>query len=129
MDVARHWDEAEGRAERRAMLVDAVGTDHVRVLPAIPGTRVHVFNPDRIVLVPADSAACPARRVKRCLPRRTTRGCLRRSGIPGQRRPLGADCPPSPQPFPLGGREVRVAELILILSFPLLVGLVVIVRA
>ena len=41
------------------MLVDAIGADHVRVLPAIPGTRVHVFNPDRIVLVPADAPLVP----------------------------------------------------------------------
>jgi len=59
---------------------------------------------------------------------RAEQGAYRLDLIPGQRRPLGADCPPSLQPFPLGGREVRVAELILILSFPLLVGLVVMVR-
>ena len=53
VEVARHWDGAETVAERRAMLVDAIGADHVRVLPAIPGTRKHVFNPDRIVLLPA----------------------------------------------------------------------------
>jgi hypothetical protein len=43
-EVARHWDQAETAQERRAMLVD-----QVRVLPSIPGTRAHVFNPDRIV--------------------------------------------------------------------------------
>ena len=53
VEVARHWDGAETVAERRAMLVDAIGADQVRVLPAIPGTRKHVFNPDRIVLLPA----------------------------------------------------------------------------
>ena len=52
VEVARHWDGAEGPAARRAMLVDAIGADHVRVSPAIPGTRVHVFNPDRIVSSP-----------------------------------------------------------------------------
>ncbi len=41
------------------MLVDAVGADHVRVLPAIPGTRVHVFNPERIVLVLANTPLAP----------------------------------------------------------------------
>jgi hypothetical protein len=59
VEVARHWDEAEGPAARRAMLVDAIGADHVRVLPAIPGTRVNVFNPDRVVLVPADAPFSP----------------------------------------------------------------------
>jgi DNA invertase Pin-like site-specific DNA recombinase len=53
--VARHWDEADSVQEKRAMLVDAIGSDQVRVLPSIPGTRVHVFNPDRIVLGPADA--------------------------------------------------------------------------
>ena len=62
VDVARPWDEAVGTAERRAMLVDAIGADHVRVLPAIPGTRMHVFNPDRIVLVPADTPFAPRAR-------------------------------------------------------------------
>jgi hypothetical protein len=62
VDVARHWDEAVGTPERRAMLADAIGADHVRVLPAIPGTRMHVFNPDRIVLVPADTPFVPRAR-------------------------------------------------------------------
>ena len=44
------------------MLVDAIGTDQVRVLPSIPGTRVHVFNPDRIVLGPADAPLAPRTR-------------------------------------------------------------------
>ena len=57
-DVARQWDQAPG-VERRAMLVDAVGTDHVRLLPPLPGTRVHVFNPDRVVLVPAAAPLVP----------------------------------------------------------------------
>jgi hypothetical protein len=34
--VARHWDEAETVQERRAMLLDAIGTDQVRVLPTAP---------------------------------------------------------------------------------------------
>jgi hypothetical protein len=59
VEVARHWDEADGLAARRAMLIDAIGADHVRVLLAIPGTRVHVFNPDRIVFVPADAPFSP----------------------------------------------------------------------
>jgi hypothetical protein len=61
-EVARHWDEAEGVQERRAMLVDAIGSDQVRVLPSIPGTRVHVFNPDRIVLGPPDALLAPRTR-------------------------------------------------------------------
>jgi site-specific DNA recombinase len=61
-EVARHWDEAETVQERRAMLVDAIGTDQVRVLPSIPGTRVHVFNPDRIVLGPAGAPLAPRTR-------------------------------------------------------------------
>ena len=58
-EVARHWDQAETAQERRAMLVDAIGTDQVRVLPSIPGTRAHMFNPDRIVLGPADAPLTP----------------------------------------------------------------------
>jgi DNA invertase Pin-like site-specific DNA recombinase len=61
-EVARHWDEAESVQERRAMLIDAIGSDQVRVLPSIPGTRVHVFNPDRIVLGPADAPLTPRTR-------------------------------------------------------------------
>jgi hypothetical protein len=61
-EVARHWDEAEGVQEQRAMLVDAIGADQVRVLPSIPGTRVHVFNPDRIVLGPPDAPLAPRTR-------------------------------------------------------------------
>jgi site-specific DNA recombinase len=61
-EVARHWDEADGVQERRAMLIDAIGTDQVRVLPSIPGTRVHVFNPDRIVLGPANAPMAPRTR-------------------------------------------------------------------
>jgi hypothetical protein len=58
-EVARHWDEAGSFQQRRAMLIDAIGTDQVRVLPSIPGTRRHVFNPDRIVLVPGDAPLQP----------------------------------------------------------------------
>lgn len=61
-EVARHWDAAETVQERRAMLVDAIGTDQVRVLPSIPGTRVHAFNPDRIVLGPAGAPLVPRTR-------------------------------------------------------------------
>jgi hypothetical protein len=61
-EVARHWDEAETVQERRAMLLDAIGTDQVRVLPSVPGTRVHVFNPNRIVLGPADAPLAPCTR-------------------------------------------------------------------
>jgi hypothetical protein len=61
-EVARRWDEAEGVQERRGMLVDAIGSDQVRVLPSIPGTRVHVFNPDRIVLGPPDAPLAPRTR-------------------------------------------------------------------
>jgi hypothetical protein len=41
-EVARHWDEAESVQERRAMLVDAIGSDQVRVLldPGDAGARV-----------------------------------------------------------------------------------------
>jgi hypothetical protein len=35
------------------MLADAIGTDHVRILPSPPGPRQRRFNPDRIVLVPS----------------------------------------------------------------------------
>jgi DNA invertase Pin-like site-specific DNA recombinase len=61
-EVARHWDQAETAQERRAMLVDAIGTDQVRVLPSIPGMRAHMFNPDRIVLGPADAPLTPRAR-------------------------------------------------------------------
>lgn len=60
--MARHWDQAETAQERRAMLVDAIGTDQVRVLPSIPGTRAHVFNPDRIVPGPPDVPLTPRAR-------------------------------------------------------------------
>jgi site-specific DNA recombinase len=53
VDVARQWDEAQTTRERRAMLADAIGTDHVRILPSPPGPRQRRFNPDRIVLVPS----------------------------------------------------------------------------
>jgi hypothetical protein len=46
-------DEAQTTRERRAMLADAIGTDHVRILPSPPGPRQRRFNPDRIVLVPS----------------------------------------------------------------------------
>jgi site-specific DNA recombinase len=55
VDVARQWDEADSTIERRAMLADAIGTDHVRILPSPPGPGQRRFNPDRIVLVPADT--------------------------------------------------------------------------
>jgi hypothetical protein len=61
-EVARHWDQAETAQEPRAMLVDAIGTDQVRVLPSIPGMRAHMFNPDRIVLGPADAPLTPRAR-------------------------------------------------------------------
>jgi site-specific DNA recombinase len=54
-EVARQWDDADTTEERRAMLVVAVGADQVRVLPVIPGTRANQFNPDRVVLTPADT--------------------------------------------------------------------------
>jgi hypothetical protein len=41
------------------MLVVAVGADQVRVLPVIPGTRANQFNPDRVVLTPADTPLTP----------------------------------------------------------------------
>ena len=44
------------------MLVDAIGTDQVRVLPSIPGMRAHMFNPERIVLGPADAPLTPRAR-------------------------------------------------------------------
>ena len=37
------------------MLADAIGTDHVRILPSPAGPNRRRFNPDRIVLVPADT--------------------------------------------------------------------------
>jgi len=55
VDVARQWDQAETTTERRAMLADAIGTDHVRILPSPPGPGQRRFNPDRIVLVPSDT--------------------------------------------------------------------------
>jgi site-specific DNA recombinase len=61
-EVARHWDEADSVAEQRAMLIDAIGSDQVRVLPSLPGTRLHRFNPDRIVLGPADAPLTPRTR-------------------------------------------------------------------
>jgi hypothetical protein len=62
LDVARHWDEADGTAEPRAMLVDGSAPITSWVLPAIPGTRVQMFTPDRIVLVPADTPFAPRAR-------------------------------------------------------------------
>jgi site-specific DNA recombinase len=61
VEVARQWDDAEDTTARRAMLVDAIGTDQVRVLPAsaFPDVRANAFNPDRIVLVPADAPFTP----------------------------------------------------------------------
>jgi hypothetical protein len=59
LEANRRDAEKDSVAERGAMLVDAIGADHVRVLPAIPGTRTHVFNPDRIVLVPAATPLLP----------------------------------------------------------------------
>jgi site-specific DNA recombinase len=86
VDVARHWDDAETVAEQRAMLVDAIGADHVRVLPAIPGTRKHVFNPDRIVLVPAAAPFAPAHHgVTTPGPIDRPRGRPRTSGAPVRR--------------------------------------------
>jgi hypothetical protein len=44
------------------MLVDGSAPITSWVLPAIPGTRVQMFTPDRIVLVPADTPFVPRAR-------------------------------------------------------------------
>lgn len=55
VEVAQQWDAADV-AERRAMLKNAIGADHVRILA---GNRVRRFDRLRIVLVPADTPFAP----------------------------------------------------------------------
>jgi site-specific DNA recombinase len=46
-EIAREWDGTEDVAARRAMLRDAIGPDHVRILPAVR----RKVDPNRVILV------------------------------------------------------------------------------